>query len=138
MEILVVLAILGLLAGLAISKLGGQYDNAKIDTAKLFVTTSIKVPLFSYKMHVGDFPSTEEGLQALITPPANKADRWRGPYLEPAKIPVDPWGEPYHYAYPGIHNKDGYDVWSSGPDHQSGNADDIGNWDTPTPQPGNS
>ncbi len=129
MEILVVLAILGLLAGLAITKLGGTYDNAKKDTAALFVSTSIKVPLMSYKMDEHNFPSTEEGLQALITPPANKADRWRGPYLDPAKIPVDPWGEPYHYAYPGTHNKDGYDMWSSGPDGQSGTDDDIGNWD---------
>lgn len=129
MEILVVLAILGLLAGLAISKLGGTFDNAKIDTVRLFVNTSIKVPLFSYKMSIGDFPSTQDGLQALITPPSNKADRWRGPYLEPAKIPVDPWGEPYKYAFPGTHNKDSYDVWSSGPDHQSGTEDDIGNWD---------
>lgn len=137
MEILVVLAILGLLAGLAITKLGGTYDNAKKDTASLFVNTSIKVPLMSYKMDVKNFPSTEEGLQALITPPANKADRWRGPYLDPAKIPLDPWGEPYHYAYPGAHNKDGYDIWSAGPDGQSGNDDDIGNWEksaTPSQQ----
>jgi general secretion pathway protein G len=134
MEILVVLAILGLLAGLAISKLGSQFDNAKMDTAKLFVTTSIKVPLFSYKMHLGDFPTTQEGIQALVTPPSSKSDRWRGPYLEPAKIPLDPWNEPYHYAYPGSHNKDGYDVWSSGPDKQSGTDDDIGNWDAPQRQ----
>ncbi len=132
MEILVVLAILGLLAGLAISKLGGTYDTAKIDAAHLFVNTSIKVPLFSYKMAMGDFPSTQDGLQALITPPSNKADRWRGPYLEPAKIPQDPWGDPYHYACPGTHNKDGYDIWSAGPDHQSGTEDDIGNWDVTT------
>jgi general secretion pathway protein G len=130
MEILVVLAILGLLAGLAINKLGKSLDDARIDTSKLFVTTSIKVPLFSYKMHMGDFPSTNDGLQALVTPPANKADRWRGPYLEPAKVPLDPWQEPYHYAYPGTHNKDSYDVWSAGPDHQSGTDDDIGNWES--------
>ncbi len=128
MEILVVLAILGLLAGLAVSKLGGIFDGAKIDTAKSFVTQSIKVPLFSYKMHMGDFPSTQEGLNALITPPASRGG-WRGPYLEPAKIPEDPWNTPYNYTFPGTRNRDSYDVWSSGPDKQSGTEDDIGNWE---------
>lgn len=132
MEILVVLAILGLLAGLAISQLSGTWDNAKIDTAKLFVNTSVKVPLYSYRMHMGDFPSTQEGLQALLTAPANKADRWRGPYIE--KLPLDPWGEPYHYAAPGTHNKDSYDIWSAGKDHQSGTEDDIGNWEPAAPR----
>lgn len=132
LEIMVVLAIIGLLAGLAISQLSGTYGGAQVDTARLFVNTSIKVPLFSYKMAMGDYPTTQEGLQALITPPSDGADKWRGPYLDPAKIPVDPWGQPYHYAYPGTHNKDGYDVWSAGPDHQSGTGDDIGNWDTAT------
>ncbi len=134
MEILVVLAILGLLAGLAISKLGNIHENAKIDATGLFVNNTIKVPLFSYKMNMGDYPSTQDGLQALVTPPSNKADRWRGPYVEGSKIPLDPWGETYHYAYPGTHNKDGYDIWSSGPDHQSGTADDIGNWDAGSTQ----
>lgn len=134
LEIMVVLAIIGLLAGLAISQLGGTYGGAQKDTASLFVNTSIKVPLFSYKMAMGDYPSTQEGLQALISPPSNKADKWRGPYLDPAKIPLDPWGEPYHYAYPGTHNKDSYDIWSSGPDHQNGTEDDIGNWDTSAPK----
>lgn len=135
MEILVVLAILGLLATLAINQLGKSYDNAKKDTAKLFVTTTMKVPLFSYKMHMGDYPSTQEGLQALVVAPANKADRWRGPYIESDKIPEDPWKEPYHYAYPGTHNKDGYDLWSAGPDGQSGTDDDIGNWNIEAPKP---
>jgi general secretion pathway protein G len=130
MEILVVLAILGLLAGLAINQLGGTFDRAKVDTSRLFVSTTIKTPLFSYKMSVGDFPSTQDGLQALVTPPQSRADRWRGPYIEGGKVPTDPWGDPYHYAYPGTHNKDSYDIWSSGPDHQSGNEDDIGNWDS--------
>lgn len=129
MEILVVLAILGLLAGLAINQLGNTWENAKRDTAKLFVNTSIKVPLFSYRGDMGDYPSTQDGLQALVAPPASKADRWRGPYVEPAKVPVDPWGEPYQYAFPGVHNKRGYDLWSNGPDKQSGTEDDIGNWD---------
>jgi general secretion pathway protein G len=82
-------------------------------------------------MQMGDYPSTADGIQALITPPGAKADHWHGPYIEGGKIPLDPWGEPYQYAYPGTKNKGGYDLWSKGPDKQSGTADDIGNWDEP-------
>jgi len=79
---------------------------------------------------VGDYPSTAEGLQALVTAPAGKADRWRGPYVvgDKTKIFTDPWGTPYQYRYPGIHNKNKPDVWSKGPDGRNGTADDIGNW----------
>jgi|APCry1669189844_1035258.scaffolds.fasta_scaffold01847_5 general secretion pathway protein G len=130
MEILIVLAILGLLVGLSVTKLGGVLDGARINTAKIFINDSMKAPLFTYKMQVGDFPSTEEGLQALLVAPANKADRWQGPYLEVngGKLPLDPWGEPYMYRYPGTHNKGSYDIWSKGPDKVDGNDDDIGNW----------
>jgi len=131
MELLVVLAILGLLAGLAISNVTGIFGGAQKNTAQLFVQQSMKTTLFSYKMAMGDYPSTAEGLQALITAPSDKASRWGGPYLDPAKIPLDPWGEPYQYVYPGVHNKGGYDLFSKGPDKVAGNDDDIGNWDTP-------
>jgi general secretion pathway protein G len=129
MELLVVLAILGLLAGLAISNVTGIFGTAQSQTAGIFVKESMKSPLFTYSLHMGSFPSTAEGLQVLITPPADKADRWHGPYITESKIPTDPWGEPYQYAYPGTHNKSGYDLWSKGPDKQSGTEDDIGNWD---------
>lgn len=130
MEILIVLAILGLLVGLSVTKLGGVLDGARINTAKIFINDSMKAPLFTYKMQTGDFPTSEEGLQALLVAPANKADRWQGPYLEvnAGKLPLDPWGEPYMYRFPGTHNKSGYDLWSKGPDKVDGNDDDIGNW----------
>jgi general secretion pathway protein G len=129
-EILVVLAILGLLVGLTVTKLGGVFDSAKVDTARIFVSESMKTPLFTYKMQMGDYPSTEEGLQALLTPPASKADKWQGPYIEVqgGKLPVDPWKNPYQYRFPGTHNKNGYDLWSMGPDGKDGTDDDIGNW----------
>ena len=129
MELLVVLAILGLLAGLAISNVSGIFGGAQVSTAQIFVKESMKAPLFTYSLHMGGFPSTAEGLTALITAPGDKADRWHGPYITESKIPLDPWGEPYQYAYPGTHNKSGYDLWSKGPDKQSGSEDDIGNWD---------
>jgi general secretion pathway protein G len=132
LEILVVLAIIGLLAGLAITNVDKIFGGAQIQTTELQVRDSMRTPLASYRIAMGDYPSTSEGLQALVTPPANRADRWHGPYLEPPKVPIDHWGEPLQYAYPGTRNKSSYDLWSKGPDRQSGTADDIGNWDAGT------
>ena len=129
-EILVVLAIIGLLAGLAISNIGGIFGGAQVTTAQLFVKESMKTSLTTYRIHLGDYPTTSEGIMALITAPASKADRWRGPYIEGGKVPLDPWGEPYQYRYPGTKNKTSYDLYSKGPDKVDGNEDDIGNWDT--------
>ena len=133
LEILVVLAIIGLLAGLAITNVDKIFGTAQVTTTQLQVRESMKTVLGSYRFSVGDFPSTSEGLQALLTPPANRADRWAGPYLNPPKFPTDHWGEPLQYAYPGQRNKTSYDLWSKGPDKQSGTADDIGNWESATP-----
>jgi general secretion pathway protein G len=128
LEIMIALAILGLLVGLAVSNVTGIFDTAQGTTAQLFVKESIKLPLTSYRIAMGDYPSTAEGLQALITPPANKGSQWRGPYLADGKLPLDPWKEPYIYRYPGTKNKTGYDLFSKGPDKAEGTADDIGNW----------
>jgi general secretion pathway protein G len=128
LEILVVIAIAGMLIGLVVARLEGVFNSSKLDIASMFVKSSIKIPLQQYCMHMGDYPSTADGIQVLLTAPTNKADRWRGPYLSENKIPLDPWGEPYQYRYPGTKNKQGYDVWSKGPDKQDGTEDDIGNW----------
>jgi len=128
LEIMIALAILSLLIGLAVSNLGNTFGDAQVTTARLFVHDSIKLPLTSYRIKMGDYPSTAEGLQALITAPNGKADLWTGPYFEDSKIPLDPWGEAYVYRYPGVKNKTGYDIFSKGPDHVEGTADDIGNW----------
>ena len=132
LEILVVLAIIGLLAGLAITNVDKIFGGAQISTVQIFVKESMKTSLTSYRIHMGDYPSTGEGLQALITRPATKGEKWFGPYIEGGKIPTDPWGEPYQYAYPGTRNKGSYDLWSKGVDKQSGTTDDIGNWDSGT------
>lgn len=128
LEIMIALAILGLLVGLAVTNLDTIFGGAQGKTAHLFVNESIKLPLTSYRIQMGDYPNTAEGLQALITPPAARADQWRGPYLQDAKLPVDPWGDPYVYRYPGTRNKTSYDVFSKGPDRTEGTKDDIGNW----------
>jgi general secretion pathway protein G len=128
---MVALTILGLLVALVVTRLGDTLDQAKVQTAKLYVTDSLKTPLFTYKMQMGDFPTTEEGLQALLTAPASKADRWQGPYVEVNgnKLPMDPWGNPYQYRFPGTHNKGSYDLWSNGPGGSSAAEDKvIGNW----------
>jgi general secretion pathway protein G len=132
LEILVVLLILGLLAGLAITNVDKIFGGAQVDTTRLFVNQSMKLPLNAYRASMGEFPSTSEGLQALVAAPANRADRWRGPYIE-GGVPLDPWKEPYQYVYPGQRNKGGYDLWSKGPDKQTGTEDDIGNWESGTP-----
>ena len=132
LEILVVLAIIGLLAGLAITNVDKIFGGAQVKTTQLQVRDSMRTSLTAYRIAMGDYPTTAEGLQALITPPGGKTDRWAGPYLEPAKMPMDHWGEPLQYAYPGTRNKSGYDIWSKGPDKQSGTTDDIGNWDAGT------
>jgi general secretion pathway protein G len=130
LEILVVLAIIGLLAGLAITNVDKIFGGAQAETTRLLVNQTMKTSLTTYRIHMGSYPSTSEGLQALITPPGNRSERWNGPYIEGGKLPADHWGEPLQYAYPGQRNKDSYDLWSKGPDKQSGTADDIGNWDT--------
>ncbi len=128
LEIMIALAILAMLVGLAVTNLDTVFGNAQSTTAKLFVTESIKLPLASYRIAMGDYPSTAEGLQALITAPASKAEQWHGPYFSDSKLPLDPWGEPYAYRYPGVKNPKGYDIYSKGPDKADGTADDIGNW----------
>ena len=130
LEILVVLAIIGLLAGLAVSNSDKIFGHSQEAVAKIFVRDSLKTSLVRYRIDLGDYPSTAEGMQALLTAPANKGDRWRGPYIDSpgSKLPVDPWSEPYQYRYPGTKNKGGYDLFSKGPDKVEGTDDDIGNW----------
>ncbi|MFI5357563.1 MAG: type II secretion system major pseudopilin GspG [Opitutales bacterium] len=129
-EILVVVAIIGLLAGLFISNTDRIFGQSQEVVARVFVRDSLKTSLVRYKIDMGDYPLTAEGLLALVTPPANGADHWHGPYVDVTgnQIPLDPWGEPYQYRYPGTKNKGGYDLFSKGPDKTEGTADDIGNW----------
>jgi general secretion pathway protein G len=94
------------------------------------VRSSLEAPLLSFRRDLGDYPTTEQGIKALIKAPEDKADQWKGPYIKVpgGKAPSDPWGEPYEYRYPGTHNTDSYDLFSKGRDKQPDTADDIGNW----------
>lgn len=92
-------------------------------------TTAIDV----FRMTYGRFPTSEEGLTALVERPASiPPDRWRGPRLESDQSLRDPWGRNYAYRIPGIHNPNGYDVYSLGPNGKGGD-EAIGNWTQPKP-----
>jgi general secretion pathway protein G len=125
-ELVLVLAILGLLATVVITKIGGIFEDSQEKTAQFHVNQTFKTPLFKYRVDMGAYPSTSEGLQVLITPPADRQHLWKGPYAD--SIPNDPWQTPYQYAFPGTVNSRDYDLRSAGPDRQFDTADDIGNW----------
>ncbi|MEW6727942.1 MAG: type II secretion system major pseudopilin GspG [Pseudomonadota bacterium] len=126
-ELLVVLAILGLLAGLVGPKVLNQLGGAKSKTAHVQIK-DFEQALEVYKLDVGRFPTQQEGLKALVERPTN-APGWNGPYLKKNELPKDPWGNDYQYVRPGKHGD--FDIISLGADGAPGgegeNAD-IGNW----------
>lgn len=130
LKIIVVIAIIGLLVGLAVNNTGDIFGRASESSARIFVREAMKTALTRYRLDMGDYPSTADGLQALVAAPAAKTDSWRGPYVDAPgnQVPLDPWQEAYQYAYPGTHNKGSYDLYSKGADKTAGTADDIGNW----------
>ena len=126
MELLVVLAILGLLMSLVGPRVLNQLGGAKTKTAGIQIK-DLEQSLEMYKLDVGRFPSTEEGLTALVTRPGSAAG-WNGPYLK-SNVPLDPWKREYHYKYPGENGE--LDIFSYGQDGQAGGDSedaDVGNW----------
>jgi general secretion pathway protein G len=111
MELLVVLAILGLLAAIATPMVLHYLDSAKLSTAKTEIS-NLEASLDLYKYDVGTYPSTEQGLEALISAPQG-VDNWNGPYVKKTTKLRDPWGNSYKYKYPGDHGD--YDIYSYGP-----------------------
>lgn len=130
LEMVVVLAIIGMLLGVIINRVGNTLGRSEVSIARIFVRDSISLPLTNYRIDFGDYPSTSEGLAALVSAPGAGAEKWRGPYLDVTggKLPTDPWGQPYEYRYPGVKNPGKYDLYSKGPDKTADTADDIGNW----------
>ena len=129
-EILIVIALIAILATVAISNLGGIFGGQQEKIAQQVVNQGMKLGLTAYKLDIGNYPTSEEGRKALIQAPAGKESRWKGPYLEDSEVPLDPWGAPYQYRFPGSKNVSGsrsYDIWSLGSDGTE-SADDIGNW----------
>lgn len=126
-EMLVVLTIIALFAALVAPKLLSKSDTARVTAARAQIN-AFGTALGAYKLDTGAYPTTEMGLQALRVPPPN-VNQWQGPYL-PQDIPVDPWGRPYIYRYPGEHG-DEPDIICLGADGQPGGegiSADIVSW----------
>ena len=126
-ELLVVLVILGLLAGLVGPQVLRYTGSAKSDTAKLQIE-ELGAGLDLYHLEIGRYPTTDEGLKALVEQPTG-LNKWNGPYLKKKNIPTDPWGNDYHYKYPGEQGV--YDLYSLGNDNMDGgegNDADIVSW----------
>ena len=126
LELLVVMVIIGLLAGYVGPKYFAQIGKSEVKATKAQIDALGK-SLDQYRLDTGHYPTTEQGLSALVTKPANES-KWEGPYLTKA-VPTDPWGKPYVYKNPGEHGD--YDLLSYGKDGQaggSGEAADIVNW----------
>ncbi|HTJ00289.1 MAG TPA: type II secretion system major pseudopilin GspG [Dongiaceae bacterium] len=123
-EILLVVVIIGILAALVIPKIAGTSERARQTAAQADINGGIKTALGQYEVDCGFYPKS---LQDLIQQPSN-ANNWHGPYFDPPKLPVDPWGNNYVYAYPGRHNASSYDLYSVGPDGKEGTDDDVVNW----------
>jgi general secretion pathway protein G len=119
-EMLVVLVIIGLLAGLVGPKLFNKVDSSKVQTAQTQVKM-LKGSLETMRLDINRFPTTEEGLGLLVTAPTDEQlkSRWHGPYLDDTQVPADPWGNPYQYANPGANGLP-FSLYSFGADGKPG------------------
>ena len=124
-EMLLVVTIIGVLAGLVIPRIVGVSDKSRIQAANADIKGGIKTALDRYEVDGGSYP---RNLDDLVVQPSN-SKRWQGPYLD--KIPNDPWGHPYIYVTPSKHQQtqqSTYDLSSAGPDEKEGTEDDITSW----------
>ncbi|MBI2871033.1 MAG: type II secretion system major pseudopilin GspG [Candidatus Omnitrophica bacterium] len=124
-ELMVVVIIIGALVAMVTPRLAGRGEQAKTAAARADIQANIATGLKLYELDNGAFPTTTEGLNALMAE-AGSAANWNGPYLE--KAPLDPWGRAYQYQSPGQHRKD-YDLFSLGRDGSAGTDDDVDNWE---------
>lgn len=131
-EIMVVVVILGILAGLIVPRIMDKPEEAKRTKAEIQIK-ALEQALKFYKLDNGSYPTTEQGLQALVEPPAvgNLAKKWKeGGYLEKGKVPKDPWDNDFIYIAPGLHSD--FDLMSYGSDGEpggEGHGADINNWE---------
>lgn len=128
LELLVVLGIIAMLAGIVGPQVMKHMGASKTKAAKVQVE-DLAAALDMYKLDVGRYPTSEQGLEALVEKPAD-IDRWNGPYLRKSKIPVDPWLQAYQYKSPGEHGK--FDLFTYGADEKEGGEgedQDILSWE---------
>jgi general secretion pathway protein G len=129
-ELMIVLIILGLISTFAVVKLMDRLAEANIRATQAQIAT-LENALQFYKLSCNDYPSTDQGLEALISKSTvgKECDNYPdGGFLEKHVIPEDPWGNPYQYAYPGQNNTGSFDLWSMGKDEESNTQDDVVNW----------
>lgn len=127
-ELLVVLAILGLLVGLVGPQVMKALGGSKTKTARIQIE-DLSATLDIYRLELGRYPTTNDGLQALVENTAGAAN-WNGPYLKKNQVPKDPWGNDYQYRSPGEHGS--FDIWSLGADNREGGEgenQDILGWE---------
>ncbi|AZR72565.1 type II secretion system protein GspG [Anoxybacter fermentans] len=130
-EIMIVVVIIGFLTSVVVPQIIGRVGKAKQVTAQNQIN-NLELALDQYYLDCGRYPTTEQGLQALVKKPTISPipKGWDGPYFK-KDIPKDPWGNDYIYKYPGEHNPDSYDLYSLGRDGQEGGTGedaDITNW----------
>ncbi|MFH1716299.1 MAG: type II secretion system major pseudopilin GspG [Planctomycetota bacterium] len=125
-ELMLVMVILATMAAIVLPKFTGRAKQAKITAAKTQIA-QFEVALDAFEIDIGRYPTTPEGLRALVEKPATDSDGWLQPYIK-RDVPKDPWDSEYVYRYPGQYNQDGYDLYSTGPDRKLGGDDDITNW----------
>lgn len=127
-EIMVVVVIIGLLAAVIVPEVVNKVDEARVAKAKEDIQ-SLETALTEYRLDNSVYPTTQQGLKALIKKPNDPAlTNWHGPYIE--RLSLDPWGHPYHYVYPGTHGLP-YDLYTLGPNDRPGGSGDkaeIANW----------
>ena len=128
-EMMLVVIIIGILAAMVVPRLAGKSNEARNAAARTDIEANLSAAFDLYEMNTSSYPSSEDGLQALLTKPTDPdvAVRWKGPYLK--KKPLDPWGHPYIYQYPSTHGMD-FDLYSYGKDCKEGGGDDINNWES--------
>ena len=122
-EMLIVIGLIAAIMSIVVVNFGGTSEQARFQLVDTFVNNAVAVPLESYKSVHGNYPSTQEGLAALLQPLPRTQ---QAPLKTLAK---DPWGQDYNYRFPGQKNRGSYDIWSSGPDGKNNTADDVGNWE---------
>lgn len=124
-EILLVVVMIGILAGMFIPSLAGRAQEARITRAKADIQGQLSLALDMFEQDVGRYPTSEEGLQVLMTNSGGVAN-WKGPYVKDG-LKKDPWGSDYSYTFNSDVNGSYYTVTSPGPDKQLGTSDDIAN-----------
>jgi general secretion pathway protein G len=126
-ELLLVMVILTVLAAVVVPKFTKRSEQARITAANTDIS-NLEVALDAFEVDMGRYPTSTEGLKALVEQPSSSSTTtWKGPYIKRG-IPNDPWAKQYLYTIPGKHNTSGYDLSSYGPDGQEGGSDDIDNW----------